>query len=437
MCFLFIGGNHMTESFEFETLQLHAGQEVDAVSKSRALPIYQTTSFTFDDTGHAARLFGLEEVGNIYTRLTNPTTAVLETRVAELEGGVAGVAVASGMAAITYAIQAVAQNGDHIVASDKLYGGTHTLFSHTLPKFGIEVTLVDTTNVEQIEEAIRPNTKGLFIETIGNPEGNIDDFDALAAVTKKHGIVLIVDNTFASPYLFRPIEHGANIVVHSATKFIGGHGTSMGGVIVDAGNFDWDNGKFPGLTEPDPSYHGLVFHQTFGEAALAFKIRTTLLRDTGAALSPFNAFLLTQGLETLSLRVERHVENAEKVARYLEAHDQVAWVKYAGLESNEYYENKQRYLPKGAGSIFTFGVKGGYEAGKQFIEGLELFSLLANVGDAKSLVIHPASTTHQQLTEEEQRAAGIEPETIRLSIGIEHINDIIADLDRGFAAIQS
>ena len=425
----------MTESYKFETLQLHAGQEVDDYSKARALPIYQTTSYTFDDTAHAARLFGLEEVGNIYSRLTNPTTAVLETRVAELEGGSAGVAVASGMAAITYAIQAVAQQGDHIVASDKLYGGTHTLFNHTLPKFGIEVTLVDTASVEQIEEAIRPNTKGLFIETIGNPEGNIDDFDAIAALTQKHGIVFIVDNTFATPYLFQPIAHGANIVVHSATKFIGGHGTSIGGVIVDGGNFNWDNGKFPGLSEPDPSYHGLVFHETFGPAALAFKIRTTLLRDTGAALSPFNAFLLTQGLETLSLRVERHVENAEKVARYLEQHEQVEWVKYAGLPSSAYYAHKERYLPKGAGSIFTFGVKGGYEAGKKFIEGLSLFSLLANVGDAKSLVIHPASTTHQQLTVEEQRDAGIEPETIRVSIGLEHIDDIIADLEKGFSAI--
>lgn len=425
----------MTESYKFETLQLHAGQEVDAVSKSRALPIYQTTSFTFDDTAHAASLFGLEELGNIYTRLTNPTTAVLETRVAELEGGVAGVAVASGMAAITYAIQAVAQQGDHIIASDKLYGGTHTLLTHTLPKFGIEVTLVDTSTIDSIQAAIRPNTKGVFIETIGNPEGNIDDFDAISALTKQEGIVLIVDNTFATPYLFRPIDHGANIVVHSATKFIGGHGTSMGGVIVDGGNFDWGNGKFPGLSEPDASYHGLVFYEAFGPAALAFKIRTTLLRDTGAALSPFNAFLLTQGLETLSLRVERHVENAEKVARYLEQHEQVAWVKYAGLPSSPYYENKQHYLPKGASAIFTFGVKGGYEAGKKFIEGLSLFSLLANVGDAKSLVIHPASTTHQQLTEEEQRAAGIEPETIRLSIGLEHIDDIIADLERGFTAI--
>ncbi|WP_281198228.1 O-acetylhomoserine aminocarboxypropyltransferase/cysteine synthase family protein [Staphylococcus schleiferi] len=425
----------MTSDFKFETLQLHSGQEVDESSHSRALPIYQTTSFTFDDTAHAANLFGLDELGNIYTRLMNPTTNVLETRVAELEGGVAGVAVASGMAAITYAIQAVAQKGDHIVASSTLYGGTHTLFTHTLPKYGIDVTIVDTKDVSNIENALQENTKALFVETIGNPEGNVEDFDALAAITKAQGIPLIVDNTFATPYLLRPIEYGANIVVHSATKFIGGHGTSMGGVIVDAGNFNWDNGKFPGLSEPDPSYHGLVFSEKFGEAALAFKIRTTILRDTGAAISPFNAFLLTQGLETLSLRLERHVENAEKVAQCLEKHDKVAWVKYACLPTSEYYALKEKYLPKGASSIFTFGVKGGYEAGKKFIEGLELFSLLANVGDAKSLVIHPASTTHQQLTEAEQKAAGIAPETIRLSIGLEHIDDIIADLEKGFAKI--
>ncbi|HAR6270672.1 TPA: O-acetylhomoserine aminocarboxypropyltransferase/cysteine synthase [Staphylococcus pseudintermedius] len=425
----------MRSDFKFETLQLHSGQEVDESSHSRALPIYQTTSFTFDDTAHAANLFGLDELGNIYTRLMNPTTNVLETRVIELEGGVAGVAVASGMAAITYAIQAVAQKGDHIVASSTLYGGTHTLFTHTLPKYGIDVTLVDTTEVSHIENALQDNTKALFVETIGNPEGNVEDFDALVTITKAQGIPLIVDNTFATPYLSRPIEHGANIVVHSATKFIGGHGTSMGGVIVDAGNFNWDNGKFPGLSEPDPSYHGLVFSEKFGEAALAFKIRTTILRDTGAAISPFNAFLLTQGLETLSLRLERHVENAEKVAQYLEKHDKVAWVKYAGLPTSEYYALKEKYLPKGASSIFTFGVKGGYEAGKKFIEGLELFSLLANVGDAKSLVIHPASTTHQQLTEAEQTAAGIAPETIRLSIGLEHIDDIIADLEKGFAKL--
>ncbi|PTG22125.1 O-acetylhomoserine aminocarboxypropyltransferase/cysteine synthase family protein [Staphylococcus chromogenes] len=425
----------MTQDYRFETLQLHAGQEVDQTTNSRAVPIYQTTSYNFDDTEHAAQLFGLEELGNIYTRLMNPTTAVLEARVAELEGGVAGVAVASGMAAITYAIQSVAQSGDHILACETLYGGTHTLFTHTLSKFGIDVTLIDTRDPQNVAKAIQENTKALFIETIGNPEGNVEDIEALVKVTKAHGIPLIVDNTFATPYLLRPIAYGANIVVHSATKFIGGHGTTMGGVIVDAGNFDWTNGKFPGLSEPDPSYHGIVFSEKFGDAALAFKIRTTLLRDTGAALSPFNAFQLTQGLETLSLRMERHVENAEKVAHYLSKHPKVAWVKYAGLPSSRYYDLKNKYLPRGASSVFTFGVKGGYEAGKQFIEALDLFSLLANVGDAKSLVIHPASTTHQQLTEDEQLAAGIAPETIRLSIGLEHIDDIIDDLAKGFAAI--
>lgn len=426
----------MTNDFKFETLQLHAGQEVDEATHSRAVPIYQTTSFTFDDTQHAANLFGLKELGNIYSRLTNPTVAVFETRVAELEGGVAGVAVASGMAAITYAIQTVADAGDHIVASSTLYGGTHTLFAHTLPKFGIDVSIVDSKNFDEVKNAIKDNTKALYIETIGNPEGNVEDIEKLAEIAHEAGIPLIVDNTFASPYLIQPIKYGANIVVHSATKFIGGHGTSMGGVVVDGGNFDWtQNDKFPSLTEPDPSYHDLVFTEAFGPAALAFKVRTTLLRDTGAALSPFNAFLLLQGLETLSLRVERHVENAEKVAKFLENHDKVAWVKYAGLPSSEYYDLKEKYLPKGASSIFTFGVKGGYDAGIKFIESLELFSLLANVGDAKSLVIHPASTTHAQLNEGDQLKAGITPETIRVSIGLEHIDDIIADLEKGLDAI--
>lgn len=426
----------MTNDFKFETLQLHAGQEVDEASHSRAVPIYQTTSFTFDDTQHAANLFGLKELGNIYSRLTNPTVAVFETRVAELEGGVAGVAVASGMAAITYAIQTVADAGDHIVASSTLYGGTHTLFAHTLPKFGIDVSIVDSKNFDEVKNAIKENTKALYIETIGNPEGNVEDIEKLAEIAHEAGIPLIVDNTFASPYLIQPIKYGANIVVHSATKFIGGHGTSMGGVVVDGGNFDWtQNDKFPSLTEPDPSYHDLVFTEAFGPTALAFKVRTTLLRDTGAALSPFNAFLLLQGLETLSLRVERHVENAEKVAKFLENHDKVEWVKYAGLPSSEYYDLKEKYLPKGASSIFTFGVKGGYDAGIKFIESLELFSLLANVGDAKSLVIHPASTTHAQLNEEDQLKAGITPETIRVSIGLEHIDDIIADLEKGLDAI--
>lgn len=425
----------MTNSFKFETIQVHAGHSVDSASHSRAVPIYQTSSFVFDDTEHAANLFGLKEAGNIYSRLTNPTNAVLEERVAKLEGGVAAVAVSSGMAAITYAILALASSGDHIVSSASLYGGTHTLFSHTLPKYGIKVDIVDSSNIDNIKNAIKDNTKAIFIETIGNPEGNIEDFEQLSAVAKAADIPLIVDNTFASPYLFRPLEHGAHIVVHSATKFIGGHGNSIGGIIVDGGTFNWNNGKFEGLSAPDASYHDLIFTEAFKEAAYAAKIRTTLLRDTGASLSPFNAFLLIQGLETLSLRVERHIENAQKVAEYLESHPKVEWVNYAGLPSSKYFNLKQKYLPKGAGSIFTFGVTGGYEAGKKFIESLELFSLLANVGDAKSLVIHPASTTHAQLTETEQLEAGVRPETIRLSIGIEHIDDIIADLEKGLSVI--
>ncbi|WP_271398360.1 O-acetylhomoserine aminocarboxypropyltransferase/cysteine synthase family protein [Salinicoccus roseus] len=425
----------MTENHRFETKQLHAGQEVDPTTNSRALPIYQTTSYVFDDTKHAAELFGLQDVGNIYTRITNPTTAALETRVAELEGGVAGLGVASGMAAITYAIQVIANAGDHIVSSASLYGGTHTLFTHTFKKFGIETSLVDAKDPENVSREIKGNTKAIFVETIGNPEGNVEDLEALAKIAEDNSIPLIVDNTFATPYLCRPIEHGAHVVVHSATKFLGGHGTSIGGVIVDGGNFNWDNGKFPGLTEPDASYHDLVFTDAFGPAAYAFKIRTTLLRDTGAALSPFNAFLLTQGIETLSLRMERHVENAKAVAEFLESHDKVEWVDYAGLESSEYHELQKKYLPKGASSIFTFGVKGGYEAGKTFIEALELFSLLANVGDAKSLVIHPASTTHSQLKEDEQLAGGVRPEMIRLSVGLEHVDDIIDDLKKGLDAI--
>ncbi|MBY8909327.1 O-acetylhomoserine aminocarboxypropyltransferase/cysteine synthase [Salinicoccus roseus] len=425
----------MTENHRFETKQLHAGQEVDPTTNSRALPIYQTTSYVFDDTKHAAELFGLQDVGNIYTRIMNPTTAALETRVAELEGGVAGLGVASGMAAITYAIQVIANAGDHIVSSASLYGGTHTLFTHTFKKFGIETSLVDAKDPENVSREIKGNTKAIFVETIGNPEGNVEDLEALAKIAEDNSIPLIVDNTFATPYLCRPIEHGAHVVVHSATKFLGGHGTSIGGVIVDGGNFNWDNGKFPGLTEPDASYHDLVFTDAFGPAAYAFKIRTTLLRDTGAALSPFNAFLLTQGIETLSLRMERHVENAKAVAEFLESHDKVEWVDYAGLESSEYHELQKKYLPKGASSIFTFGVKGGYEAGKTFIEALELFSLLANVGDAKSLVIHPASTTHSQLKEDEQLAGGVRPEMIRLSVGLEHVDDIIDDLKKGLDAI--
>ncbi|MCE4956557.1 O-acetylhomoserine aminocarboxypropyltransferase/cysteine synthase family protein [Macrococcoides caseolyticum] len=425
----------MTSHYKFETKQVHSGQVIDKETNARALPIYQTTSFTFDDTEHAANLFGLKEFGNIYTRLTNPTTAAFEIRIAELEGGVAAVAVASGMAAITYAIQNIANSGDHIVATTSLYGGTHTLFEHTFKKFGIEVSLVDTSSLENVKKSLKENTKAIFVETIGNPEGNVEDLEALAEIAHTHGIPLIVDNTFASPYLCRPIEFGADIVIHSATKFIGGHGTSIGGVIVDSGQFNWDNGKFKGLTEPDPSYHNLVFTDSFKEAAYAIKLRTTLLRDTGACLSPFNAFLLAQGLETLSLRVERHVENTNKVIEFLSNHDKVEWIKYAGTLDSPYKSLQEKYLPKGAGSIFTFGVKGDHEAGKKFIESLELFSLLANVGDAKSLIIHPASTTHAQLTEAEQLAAGVSPETIRISVGIEHIDDIIADLERGLSVI--
>lgn len=425
----------MSNSYRFETKQLHSGQEVDATTNSRALPIYQTTSYNFNNAEHAANAFALSEPANIYTRITNPTTAALETRVAELEGGSAGLGVASGMAAITYAIQAVAENGEHIISTTSLYGGTHTLFTHTLKKFGIDVSLVDTKDLSNVTKAIKENTKAIFVETIGNPEGNIEDLEKLAAIAHKHDIPLIVDNTFATPYLCRPIEHGANIVVHSATKFLGGHGTSIGGVIVDGGNFDWKNGKFPGLSEPDESYHGMVFADTFHPAELAFKIRATLLRDTGAALSPFNAFQLTQGIETLSLRMERHVDNALKVAEFLDGHDKVEWVDFAGLPSSPYYDLKEKYLSKGAGSIFTFGVKGGYEAGVRLIESLKLFSLLANVGDAKSLVIHPASTTHSQMTEDEHAAGGIRPETIRVSIGIEHIDDILDDLKQGLDAI--
>lgn len=425
----------MPKNFKFETKQLHSGQVVDSETKSRALPIYQTTSYVFDDTEHGANLFGLSEAGNIYTRITNPTSAALETRVAELEGGTAGLAVASGMAAITYAIQGVAEAGDHIISTTSLYGGTHTLFTHTFKKFGIDVSLVNTKEVDNVSREIKDNTKAIFVETIGNPEGNIEDLEALAKIARDNNIVLIADNTFATPYLCRPIEHGANIVIHSATKFLGGHGTSIGGVIVDGGNFDWNNGKYPGFSEPDNSYHGLVFADTFGDQAFAYKIRTTLLRDTGAAISPFNSFLLTQGIETLSLRMERHVENAAKVADYLANHEKVEWIDFAGLSDSPYKQLQEKYLPEGAGSIFTFGVKGGYEAGKKFIESLELFSMLANVGDAKSLVVHPASTTHAQLTEEQQLAGGVKPETVRLSIGLEHIDDILDDINKGLDAI--
>ena len=418
------------KSYGLGTLGLHAGHEVDETG-SRAVPIYQTTSYMFKDTDHAAKLFALEEFGNIYTRLMNPTNDVLEKRMAALEGGVGGLAVASGQSAITLAITNIAQNGDHIVSSAHLYGGTATLFTHTFRKFGIDVTLVDPTNTENFKSAINEKTKAIYIETIGNPLVVVPDIKAIADIAHAAGIPLIIDSTFASPYLCRPMEHGADIVVHSCTKFIGGHGTSIGGIIVDSGKFDWaQNDKFPGLTKPDPSYHGVIFNEAFGELAYIIKTRVTLLRDIGPCMSPFNAFLFLQGLETLHLRMPRHCENAIAVAKHLENHPNVSWVSYPGLESHQSYELSRKYLPKGAGAIMGFGIKGGKEAGIKFINKLELISHLANVGDAKTLAIHPASTTHQQLSDEEQKSAGVSPDFIRLSIGIEDIEDIIADIDQ-------
>mgnify|MGYP000150042090 CR=1 FL=1 len=415
----------------FDTLQVHAGQKPDPATGSRAVPIYQTTSYVFRNTEHGANLFALKEPGNIYTRIMNPTNDVFEQRMAALEGGVAALAVASGSAAITYAILNIAGAGDEIVAASTLYGGTYNLFSVTLPKLGIKTVFVDPDDPENFRRAINEKTKAVFIETLGNPSINIPDFEAIAAIAHENRVPLIVDNTFGTPYLIRPIEFGADVVVHSATKFIGGHGTTLGGVIVDSGKFDWlGSGRFPGMTEPDPSYHGIVYARDIGPAAYVTKIRVQLLRDTGAAISPFNSFLLLQGLETLSLRVARHVDNAMKVARYLNDHPQVAWVNYPGLENNKYHGLAKKYLPKGAGSIFTFGIKGGYEAAVKFIDSLEIFSLLANVADAKSLVIHPASTTHSQLSPEEQLAAGVTPDQIRLSIGIEDPDDLIYDLEQ-------
>ncbi len=403
----------------------------DPATGARAVPIYQTTSYNFDGVDHAARLFALQEFGNIYTRIMNPTTDVLEQRMAALEGGVGSLAVASGSAAITYAILNIAGSGDEIVAASTLYGGTYNLFSMTLPRLGIKTIFVDPDTPEDFEAAINNRTRALFIETIGNPGSNIIDIEGVAAIAHKHGIPLIVDNTFASPYLCRPFEFGADIVVHSATKFIGGHGTTIGGVIVDAGNFDWASSvRFPGFTQPDPSYHGLIYTEAFGNLAYIIKARVQMLRDTGACISPFNSFLLLQGLETLSLRVQKHVVNAVAVARFLAGHQRVSWVKYPGLEGDPYYGLAQKYLPRGAGSIFPFGIKGGRESGKKFIEHLNIFSLLANVADARSLVIHPASTTHAQLSEAEQIAAGVTPDMIRLSIGIEDVDDLIHALEQ-------
>ncbi|MDA9471577.1 O-acetylhomoserine aminocarboxypropyltransferase/cysteine synthase family protein [Enterococcus sp. 5H] len=426
----------MTNSnYHFETIQIHGGHTPDKDTNSRAVPIYQTTSYTFDDTQDAAEKFSLAKSGNIYTRITNPTTAVLEERLNELEGGIGAVAVASGSAAITYAIQNIASAGDHIVSASTLYGGTFNLFAHTLPEFGITTTFVDPEKLTNFEEAIKENTKAIFIETIGNPLTNVADIEAIAEIAHKHEIPLIVDNTFATAYLNRPFDFGADIVVYSATKFIGGHGVALGGVVIDSGKFNWANGKFSKLVNPDPSYHGLSYTNDVGAAAYITRLRVSLLRDTGAAISPFNSFLLILGLETLSLRLERHVENAVKVAEFLEKHPKVAWVNYPGLLNNQYHSLAEKYLPKGAGSIFTFGVKGGSEAGKNLINHVELFSLLANVGDAKSLIIHPASTTHSQLSEAELKASGTSPELIRVSIGLENSEDILADLEQALSKI--
>ncbi|MBR1672851.1 MAG: O-acetylhomoserine aminocarboxypropyltransferase/cysteine synthase [Fretibacterium sp.] len=426
------------KKYRFETLQLHVGQESpDSATDARAVPIYATTSYVFKDSATAAGRFGLSVPGNIYSRLMNPTSDVFEKRIAALEGGAGALATASGSAAITYAVQNIASAGDHIVSSVNLYGGTYNLFAHTLPEQGVTAAFVDPSVPENFEKAIQPNTKLLYAETLGNPNSDVVDLEAISAIAHKHGIPLIVDNTFATPYLLRPIEHGADIVVHSATKFIGGHGTTMGGVVVDGGHFDWaQNDKFPGLSKPNPSYHGVVFTEAVGNLAYIIKLRTTLMRDQGACLSPFSSFLFIQGLETLSLRVERHVENALKVVEFLKNHPQVEKVTHPSLETGRQKELYDRYFPRGAASIFTFEIKGTAETAKKFTESLELFSLLANVADVKSLVIHPASTTHSQLSEEELLACGVRPTTIRLSIGTEHIDDIIADLQHGFDAVK-
>lgn len=428
----------MKNNYKFETIQLHAGQESpDPATDARAVPIYATTSYVFKDSATAAGRFGLTVPGNIYTRLMNPTSSVFEERIAALEGGAAALATSSGSSAITYAIQNIATAGDHIVSSTNLYGGTYNLFANTLREQGLTTTFVDPSDPENFEKAIKENTKLLYAETLGNPNSDVIDLEAIAAIAHKHGIPFIVDSTFATPYLLRPIEHGVDIVVHSATKFIGGHGTVMGGVIIDGGKFDWaQNDKFPGLSKPNPSYHGVVFTEACGNIAYIMKIRTTLMRDQGAVISPFNSFLLLQGLETLSLRVERHVENALKVVDFLKNHPQVENVNHPSLQTGRAKELYDKYFPNGAASIFTFEIKGDADTAKKFTESLELFSLLANVADVKSLVIHPASTTHSQMNEEELLAAGIKPNTIRLSIGTEHIDDIIADLQHGFEAVK-
>lgn len=425
-------------NYKFETLQLHVGQEqADPATDSRAVPIYQTTSYVFHNSAHAAARFGLADAGNIYGRLTNSTQDVFEKRVAALEGGVAALALASGAAAITYAIEALAQKGEHIVAQKTIYGGSYNLLAHTLPQYGIDTTFVDIHHLAEVEAAIQPNTKAVFIETLGNPNSDIPDIDAVSALAHKHGIPVVIDNTFGTPYLIRPIEHGADIVVHSATKFLGGHGTTLGGVIVDSGKFDWKaSGKYAPIAAPNPSYHGVSFVDAVGPAAFVTYIRAILLRDTGAAISPFNAFLLLQGVETLSLRLERHAENTKKVVAFLSNHPLVEKVNHPSLPDHPQNALYKKYFPNGGGSIFTFDIKGGQEQAHRFIDNLEIFSLLANVADVKSLVIHPATTTHSQLTAEELLDQGIKPNTIRLSIGTEHIDDIIADLEKGFAALQ-
>ncbi len=426
------------KNYRFETLQLHVGQEQpDPATDARAVPIYQTTSYVFRNSAHAAARFNLTDAGNIYGRLTNSTQDVLEKRLAALEGGVAGLAVASGAAAVTYTILALAQAGDHIVAQKTIYGGSYNLLAHTLSQYGISTTFIDAHNLAEVENAIRPNTKAIYLETLGNPNSDIPDIDAIAEIAHRYKLPLAIDNTFGTPYLIRPFEHGADIVVHSATKFLGGHGTSLGGIIVDSGRFDWKaSGKFPHLCEPNPSYHGVTFTEAAGPAAFVTYIRAILLRDTGACISPFNAFLLLQGVETLSLRLERHTENTKKVVAYLASHPLVERVNHPSLPDHPDHALYERYFPNGGASIFTFDIKGGQEGAHRFIDNLQIFSLLANVADVKSLVIHPATTTHSQLTDEELADQGIHRNTIRLSIGTEHIDDILADLERGFAAVR-
>jgi len=422
--------------FNFDTLALHAGHTPDASSLSRAVPIYQTSSYVFKNSEHAANLFGLKEFGNIYTRLMNPTTDVLEKRLAELDGGVGALGVASGQAATTYAVLNIAQAGQNIISTNYLYGGTYNLFHYTLPKLGITVKFVDTSNPENVRQAIDENTRLVYMESVGNPKNNVDDFEAIAKVAHAAGIPFVIDNTVTTPYLFKPFEHGADIIVYSLTKFLGGHGTSIGGAVVDGGTFPWNNGKFPELAGPDPSYHGLNYWEALGNLSYILKMRLTLLRDMGACISPFNSFQIIQGVETLHLRMQRHVENAQKVAEWLEKNPLVSWVNYPGLASHPDHQRAKKYLPKGSGAIIGFGIKGGIEAGKKFIDNVKLLSHLANIGDAKSLVIHPASTTHQQLSPEEQVSSGVTADFIRLSVGLEDVRDIIADLEQALKISQ-